>query len=451
MILSVTIPSDFIEERKFIFTHILERIMRFTLDIKVNENSLDSSCYINWKSKSFVFKDSFFRGNNIAQIYEESNLPLDPVFLYLGGKDFVFLYGEGSLEWSDLEIICHADIWASAFFMLSRWEEQLLPKDKFGRCKEEYMWSVKHGFAARPIVDEYVQFLEILFAKSGIPIPERESQYKVLITHDIDYLFRYAEFKNFGLNLLGDILHRKSLFQFASTLKNYIAFKRGKINDPFDTFDFFLDFSDSLGIKNAFYFKSTFLGEYDATYDIRDIRVKKIIRRIQNRGHEVGFHPSKNTFLDPEQFRKEVDRMHQIGLYNMLGGRQHFLLYSLPASLRVWETAKLVYDAGIGFAFRVGFRCGTSHPYFFFDVEQRRTLNLEIRPLIVMEGAVFSHLNCNFDFAEKEIFRMIELCREHSGTFVFLWHNDFAARRVETKEKLLDIYKRILIGAVSRL
>ena len=65
------------------------------------------------------------------------------------------LYGENKMIFEEDYIYCGLDIFASSFFMLTRWEELFLPRDRFGRCDESEMFVVKHRLYTRPIVNEY--------------------------------------------------------------------------------------------------------------------------------------------------------------------------------------------------------------------------------------------------------------------------------------------------------
>ncbi|MBS7197130.1 MAG: polysaccharide deacetylase family protein [Bacteroidales bacterium] len=332
------------------------------------------------------------------------------------------IYGENKLVFDDDYVFCGADIFASAFFMLTRWEEICLPKDKLGRCDENEMFVVKHNVYNRSIVNEYIELLSKILQCLGVKVKGSDRKFTPFITHDIDYLFRYASIKNFCENLVGDIVHRKNLKIFLLTCKNYIRYQLGQIKDPFDTFDEIMDLSDTYGFKDAFYFKAAIFGEDDSTYDICDKRVGKIIHNILARGHEIGFHPSVNTFHNPKQFEIELNRLKSV-CPNIDGGRQHFLLYELPFSLQIWNQNGLKYDTGLGFASRAGFRCGICWEYPFFDVLQRAQLKIQIRPLIVMEGAVLKG-DWNLEKATQEIYSLIDVVYKHKGEFVFLWHND---------------------------
>ena len=206
-----------------------------------------------------------------------------------------------------------------------------------------------------------------------------------------------------------------------TTLKSYLLYRCGKIKDPFDTFDWLMDLSDQHGFKNAFYFKAAFKKEYDATYDIRDKKVIDIINNILRRNHEVGFHPSKNTFHNPKQYKEEVKRLKDV-FPLIRGGRQHFLLYDIPCTMREWDNNGFEYDAGLGFAFRACFSCGICYEYPFFDVCKREKLNLKIRPLIVMEAALIRRVS-PVDM-EECMKRLAKIVHYYNGDYVFLWHND---------------------------
>src|SRR5213079_764648 len=73
---------------------------------------------------------------------------------------------------------------------------------------------------------------------------------------------------------------------------------------------------------------------------------------------------------------------------NVVGGRQHYLRFRVPETWREWEAAGLRYDSTMTFAGHEGFRCGTSHAYRPFDLEEDRELMIEELPLVVMDGTL---------------------------------------------------------------
>jgi hypothetical protein len=443
--MEVIIPHNNIKERVYIISLLCNQFLHLPINISVTERDIQAYVFI-INEKKLIIKDFFFDRHRAPLSYLHlKNIPKN--LNWLVWDEYIvnpipIIYGDNYLKIEPNKIYCGADIFASAFFMLSRWEEILLPKDQFGRCDENEMFVVKHGLEKRPLVNEYVELLRFLLEKIGVDIPLQKKEFTPFITHDIDDLFRFESPKNFIRNIAGDILHRKSFRALSLTLKNYLKFRLGQIKDPFDTFDLIMDISEEFNFKNAFYFKASINGEYDATYDIFDPKVKKIISHIQNRGHEVGFHPSKNTFHNETQFKLEAQRLSSLGV-NIKGGRQHFLLYDLPETIRVWNNNGMEYDAGLGFASHAGFRCGTCDEYPFFDIYQRKELSIKIRPLILMEGALFQFDKIRtLDSIEQEIKELIDIVVQNKGLFVFLWHND-QFNRYEALQRA-PLYKKIV-------
>lgn len=438
MRLKIYINSVYLNEKEYILSTLFH-FLNLNIEIQIDNNI--KGYVLQYNDITVCIKDVFFtlqKGNGYVDI---TNIPTDVIHLSSCKwfNNLLFLYGENRFEVTDKTIYCGGDIFGSAFFMLTRWEELVIPKDKFGRCDEKEMFVVKHGIQERPIVNDYVCLLKKMLEYIGYPLPNSPQKFTVRLTHDIDYLFRY-DVKNVCVNLVGDILHRKSFGAFVRTLVNYVRFKIGKIKDPFDTFDWFMDLSEACGLLDEFYFKAAIGGEYDCTYDVRDKRVKNIMNHIVERGHVIGFHPSKNTFHNPEQFKKEIDRLRSLG-FEIKGGRQHFLLYDLPETLRTWVENDLSYDVGLGFYAHVGFRCGCCYEYPFWDVVKRQELPILIRPMVVMEGALFQQ-TMDVGILTERICQLLDSVRKYQGEFVFLWHNDNLGR--EQFKYLKPVYTNVI-------
>lgn len=432
---------EYFVERIYIVNYLMNDVMQ--LGVKVDDVYVDGKYRFKFGNKILEIQDCFFAQWTQENYLSKHNIPKNISWFdcpYGNDRKIPMIYGKNELVIQEDYVCCGLDVFASSFFMLTRWEELFLPKDKFGRCDENEMFVVKHHIYNRPIVNEYIELLRSLLESIGVEVKGLAQKFHPFITHDVDDLFRYASLKNFCKNLAGDVLHRKSLNEFFRTCKNYVRFQLGKMKDPFDTFDELMDYSRRYGLKNAFYFMPSHSSEFDARYDIRDKRVKKIIANIVSQGHEIGIHPSKNTFNNSKQFGCEVERLKKV--YSQIqGGRQHFLLYDLPHTLCIWERAGLKYDSGLGFASRGGFRCGICYPYPFFDVLKRRQMDLFVRPLGVMDVAVFESSK-DVDVVKKGVFALVDTVKRYKGEFVFLWHNDNFYRT--SNSLYMEIYRDIV-------
>lgn len=120
----------------------------------------------------------------------------------------------------------------------------------------------------------------------------------------------------------------------------------------------------------------------------------------------------------------------------------HYLRWEQPTTMYGWEMASMDYDSTLGYADRPGFRCGTCFEYPAFDPVANETLNLRIRPLVVMECSVIldKYLGLGTtDAAATNILKIKNKCAAVGGSFTLLWHNSqyFSAHERNLYTKLL--------------
>ena len=175
------------------------------------------------------------------------------------------------------------------------------------------------------------------------------------------------------------------------------------------------------------------------------------MREIHNRGHEIGLHPSYETYQNLQQtkaeFRKLLRVCNEEGIQqNHWGGRQHFLRWQVPITWRNWNEAGLNYDSTLSYADHAGFRCGICYEFQVFDLEKREILPLYERPLIVMEGSVLGeqYMNLNDQEALSYMLKLKKRCQQFQGDFTLLWHNSSF-----TEPQYWDIYSLIIPGKVN--
>ena len=194
--------------------------------------------------------------------------------------------------------------------------------------------------------------------------------------------------------------------------------------------------SEAHGLRSAFYFMGGATDPArDANYPFDDW-LRRLIREIDGRGHELGLHPSYRTYLDPEAMRRELETLRAVVEaesveQDVVGGRQHYLRWECPTTWRIWAELGLAYDSTLGYAELCGFRCGTCHAFPVFDLEQRRPLELRERPLIAMEAALLTYQRKALAAAVDELRELKAVCRRFGGTCTFLWHNNRLTRPEE--------------------
>ena len=333
------------------------------------------------------------------------------------------------------------DLFGSAFWMLTRYEEAVsCERDGHARFPAGASLAFREHFLARPIVNEYLEMLWRILERLWPGLQRKQRGHRVLLSHDVDLPLCTAGKPPLQVlkSGLGDIVQRHDPALACRRLQAYFQARRGCFdNDPCNTFDFVMDLSERYGRQSAFYFIAGHsAGAIDGSYSLDDPWIGRLIRHIDQRGHEVGLHPSYNTYRDAVQTRRELQRLVQAvaatGVDRQVwGGRQHYLRWENPGTWQNWEDAGLAYDSSLSFADHVGFRCGTCYEYPVFNLTTRQRLGLRERPLIVMDVALVQYMRRTWEAAVSELLHLNSVCKQFRGDFTLLWHNNHLISRAQ--------------------
>lgn len=359
--------------------------------------------------------------------------------------------GDPIIHLEENSITINFDILGSIFYILTRAEEIANPtRDEHGRFPAKASHAYQNGYPHRPVVDEYIEILWWCMKRLWPRLERKPRQFRMVLSHDVDVPFAEAfsspakVMRSFG----GDILKRKDPARAFKRIGNWIATRRGDFKrDTNYTFDRIMDISEKHGLQSAFYFKTACTNpEFDCNYSIDHPFLRQMLREIHERGHEIGFHPSYETYRDPVQTKKEFDKLLQVceeeGIrQDAWGGRQHYLRWEAPTTWRNWAEASLNYDSTLSYADCAGFRCGTCHEFPVFDLEKGQALPLIERPLVVMEASLFgeNYMSLSHEEAFAHAKMLKEQCRKYGGDFTLLWHNSSFQ-----SERDWEVYEEIL-------
>lgn len=354
-------------------------------------------------------------------------------------QDLPVLYGKCGVNGTYLGAVKDGlyvgiDIFGSAFFMLTRYEELVSKeRDVHGRFAAEQSIAWQERFLDRPIINEYAALLFQAMKRlwPGLPVKERRS--RVLVSHDVD--FPYYVFGRNRLSIakesLGDIVRRNSLESGMKKAGMLWKSRRLLDDDPYNSFEWLMGLSERGGIQSSFYFitEETRPG-MDGNYSIDDPKIGALMKQIHARGHEIGLHPSYYTYTSASRIERQFDRLKQaadsLGIkQEQWGGRQHYLRWSAAETWKHWEDAGLHYDSTVGYADITGFRCGVCYEYPVFNVLTRQALKLTERPLIVMDQTLFyyEYMRLDSEHALQTIRDYYLRCKQYDGDFTLLWHN----------------------------
>jgi hypothetical protein len=285
----------------------------------------------------------------------------------------------------------------------------------------------KFNFLDRPIVNEYAQMLRNMLTRLGGENKPNNKPFHFILTHDVDGLLMWHNWRHVIRTAGGDILKRNQPKIAMSRLKDYYAISRQKINDPFDTYDTLMDISEHLGLKSHFYFMSGGATEYDCRtpYDITGPNARGILKKIEDRGHLIGFHPSYDTYMNKTMWQEERQKLQDQCSQSIATGRQHYLRFQVPHTWQLWQDCGMKIDSTCGFADREGFRCGTGHTFPVFNILTRKKLQLKEQPLIFMDSRSFFCGGFEGEPFTHNMAAIIEGAKLFHTPITLLFHNNY--------------------------
>lgn len=431
--LTVELPNNFVAERTYSAEVLLSEILGLKYNLVFSDRA---DCLIRYGEHSLSIASSFWPYDNseygfltIRRIPEiVTELSADVL-----GAPMVSIYGDASCSWQTVggaqSVKCGIDIFASAFFMLARWEENVITaRDSHGRFPLESSLAWKHGFHHRPVVNEYAAFIRLFLQKAGFPLPaKREAQF--ISTHDVDHLFKWNTTGAWFRTLMGDIFKRRSLSLVFANVGFFLRSPFSKHSDPYNTFSKLLKDGHKAGAKSIFYFLMN-----QNNIEQLTVHSKWLFRKIQSQGGTIGIHADYNSFLPNGSLYKEKNHLEQILGNAVIESRQHYLRFALPETWNMLNKRGISVDSSLYYPEAPGFRTGCCNEYSCFDIFHRTQLPLRERTLCFMDRSLF-YEKWQTRGAEQYIMDLIHQVEKHGGDFVMLWHNssfDYAEWRSHT-------------------
>ena len=429
--IKITIADHFVSEKKYVIDILFNEFLGLDYHILMSPRCKGYCIQLENKNK-IVVEDHFFnRFEDYRDYLNAKHIPVNVGYsknrFAVGGIPVIF--GTGRLEEKKGKISCGIDIFASVFFMLSRWEEYANPvRDTHQRFPATASLAFKQNFLDRPVVNEYVEMLWQMLCDSGCKQQKKEHPFSFVLTHDVDALLKWLGWYGVLRTAAGDILKRRQPGTAISRVQEYTKIRRGKIKDPFDTYDWLMDLSESLNLKSRFYFMSSGISRspFDnrTPYPIDHPAARAIFTKIKKRGHIIGFHPGYDSGDDEILWETQKKQLEKVCACPVTSGRQHFLRFSVPHTWQLWENQGMEVDSTCGFADREGFRCGTGNLFSVFNILTRQKLKLKEMPLVFMDARNFvcGGFQANSQF-EHNLGDIIHNAKKFKSLVTLLFHN----------------------------
>jgi hypothetical protein len=330
-----------------------------------------------------------------------------------------FLFGEAKEERTGNTFILHADLIASAYFLLTRYEEMVRRdvRDVHGRFPGQESLPFRAGFIQQPVVDGYRSLL-----RRRLGLPEvRSGLRNIFLTHDLDAPFLYRSWKG----LVRSLIDKRSL-------SHSLRGKFGEAEeDPYYTFPLIFEQDGRITgqdrrAQSIFFLRAGGRTKEDKPhYSLQSRDMRSLIDSILEQGCGIGLHASYEAGLKPSLIMKEKERLERSAGITVTCNRHHFLASREPEDMDCLEVAGISDDFTLGYADVAGFRMGTSHPFRRINPQTRCLTSLRLHPLAIMDSTLEEpkYMGLSHEEASTYCLRLISEAEKAGGELSLLWHN----------------------------
>ena len=420
--LKIHTPAHHLPEKEYIFCVLFSEILGLPFEMAPKPGLSHYQIQLP-NGATLVVEDHFFGKHQEAGYLKPENIPETATLLphpFEPGEIIAGVYGHSSFVIENQNVTCGIDLFASAFFMLTRWEEYVkTERDQYGRFPASAAWAYRNDLLERPLVNEYADLLWQMLQRLGWNEPRKTQRFRLHLSHDVDHPRLWWSAAHRLRTLAGSLWQRRNVREAAWWLQNHMFDTR----DPYDIFEEWMDFSERHGLVSHFNFLGRRPVYADCYYPLDHPFVRNLIQKINERGHVVGFHPSREAFASPAVFAKELASVQEISALPVRSGRQHYLCFASPHTWQQWSYAGMEWDSTLGYAEAEGFRCGICRDFPVFNFLTRQMLPLREKPLLAMDVTLAQYRQYTPAQAYDRLQHLRRQTEKYGGEFILLWHN----------------------------
>lgn len=367
--------------------------------------------------------------------------------------DTKILFGSNKIIYGENFILLSADLIASTFFLITRYEECICRtvRDEHGRFIGKKSIPYMHGFLDTPIVEDYGRILRKLLRRLSLPVKEPSIGFKhIYMTHDIDVPWSVPNsYLGYGKQILRDLVY----IGIKSNKRWYvrdILSTFGLIKDPVDTFDWIIKHENSLkkiygnNFDSVYFLMTCIKGKHDNGYVINRNKLQSLLNRLKISGSKFGLHISYRGGENPRYISCEQSKYIEIMNERACMSRNHYLMSREPEDMEFLIKAGIKEDFSMCYADGAGYRLGTCRAVQWINPVSMKVRPIVLHPLLATEGKLYpkEYMGMNdkqiIDFFSKQ-FRKIY---SENGEVIILFHNTSFDDYCEYPYKF--IYKKIL-------
>lgn len=344
------------------------------------------------------------------------------------------LFGDAKVWEENGQIHIGADLIASAYFLLTRYEEcaRRDVRDQHGRFIGKESLPYRAGFLNRPIVEEYGQLLRKYLRQAGVKVKEPSRGFShVYLTHDVDEIWTWDNYYRALRTVVKRVLkNQPDKLLPLKACYDYIKY------DPVYTFPWLVEQDNAVrAVYGAarctpvYFFMGCDTQQYtDVEYlsAKKYTRAKHLAEYLASEKCVLGYHASYASSLDTKLVSAEIQRLTKLFDKDVTWNRNHFLDSREPEDFRALIEAGITDDFTMGYADVAGFRLGTCRAVRWIDPIKRELTSLVLHPMTVMECTLDGSSYMGIRDEEEAFAYAVDLLNKIwncAGEVVLLWHS----------------------------
>lgn len=330
------------------------------------------------------------------------------------------------------------DPFATAFFLLSRYEEYL-PYQKDIHYRFSYKASsIKDKIDPLvPWIDTFAYKLFDQLKKNFPSLNYKARKFTYINTIDIDHAWLYKnkfwfkKCKALGKNIL--TFRWKDFHQ-------QILVLAGLKSDPY----YMYPYIQKLEIPTIYFISFGLGSQWDTNHDPKNSAYQELILQLYNQDYTtIGLHPSYFSNKDFTILKKEKLALEKLVKQKITISRQHFIKLHLPETYDNLIRLNITADFSMGFQDHIGFRAGTCTPFYWFDLKNNHVTELKVYPFCVMDVTLKNYMQLSIEEAENKLLNLLHAVKKVNGTFISIFHNDSLSNHGEWK-LWKNVYEKLI-------
>lgn len=315
------------------------------------------------------------------------------------------------------------DIFAAAFYLISRYEEYLPhEKDTYGRYCHTQSLAYKHQFLHLPIVNMWLQQLKQRLQQLFGQQVMQPTHFSYIPTYDIDIAYQYQH-QPIGKNI-GRFLRDFALGNLDAVTEQAKVFSN-MLADPFDVFPWLNNLHHQHQLQPIYFVLSAIKkGLYDKNIPLNNIGMRQLVTQLQSQA-QVGIHPSWQSHNHFKILKEEVNLLQQATQTIVNQSRQHYIQFSLPQTYEQLILLGITHDYSMGYGSINGFRASFARPFQWFNLTVNKPTALTVHPFCYMDANAIFEEKLTPEEAEKQLQHYLHVVQQVNGTFITIFHNHF--------------------------